>query len=303
MEEVQRKETRGVTPRWAFAGCKPQALEVLNALEDRGFVPVFVASMPEAPERDRAELAAWCARRNVELIETSDLRQESARLADLDLLLVCRFNLLSPEVFEAPWLGAINIHSSLLPAYRGVHPVSWVLINGERETGVTIHRVDRGVDTGGILAARSLPIEEHHDLWSLTGDLDRLSGGLAVEVFEYLKLNGALPPERSQSGSGSYAPRRAPEEGRIDWSDSARALFNLVRALPAPLPSAFAVSPDGGEIRIQQARLQDYHRELNAQPGEVLSSSPEGWFEVACGDGGTLKCKADRPVAAGQRLA
>lgn len=303
MEEVQRKEKCGVSLRWAFAGCKPQAIRVLTALEDRGFVPVFVASMPEAPESDRAELAGWCAARGVELLETSDLREETARLQDLDLLLVCRFNLLPEEVFSAPRLGSLNIHSSLLPAYRGVHPVSWVLINGERETGVTLHRIDPGVDTGGILAARAVSIEDHHDLWSLTGDLDRLSGELTVEVFDYIGQHGVLPQEKQQQGESSYAPRRGPDDGRIDWSLPARSLFNLIRALPAPLPAALALRRDGGEISIGQARPPAGHRAPGALPGEVLSCGDGGWFDVACGSGEVLTCRSGDPVTAGERLA
>ncbi len=302
MEELQKQETRGIKPRWAFAGCKPQAIRVLNALKDRGFLPVFVASMPEAPEADRRDLEAWCQTQGVDCVVTGDLKSQTERLRDLDLLLVCRFNLLGPEVFEAPWLGTINIHSSLLPAYRGVHPVSWALINGEKETGVTIHRIDRGVDTGGIVAARALAIEERHDLWSLTEDLDRLSAGLAAEVFSYIEANGRLPDTRPQEGAGSYAPRRGPEDGRIDWSSGAGVLFNLVRALPEPLPSAFAARADGSEIRIRQARLPHHQPTGRSAPGQVLSVNGEGWFEVACGDGLALKCQADQTLRVGEQL-
>ena len=302
MEEVQKQKTRGIKPRWAFAGCKPQAIGVLNALKDRGFLPVFVASMPEAPEDDRRALEAWCQAQGVDCVATGDLKSEAGRLRDLDLLLVCRFNLLDPEIFEAPWLGSINIHSSLLPAYRGVHPVSWALINGEKETGVTIHRIDPGVDTGGIVGARAIPIEEHHDLWSLTDDLDRLSAQLAAEVFTFIEANGRLPDPRPQEGTGSYAPRRGPKDGRIDWSSGAGTLFNLVRALPEPLPSAFAARADGSEIRIRQARLPGCQPTDRSVPGQVLSVNGEGWFEVACGDGLVLKCQADRTLNVGERL-
>ena len=302
MEEVQEQETRGVKPRWAFAGCKPQALKVLNALKDREFRPVFVASMPEAPAQDQQALRDWCDAQAVDCVTTSDLKSEGERLRNLDLLLVCRFNLLGPEVFEAPWLGSINIHSSLLPAYRGVHPVSWALINGEPETGVTIHRIDRGVDTGGIVASRAIPIEDRHDLWSLTEDLDRLSALLVGEVFSFIEANGRLPDARPQEGTGSYAPRRGPEDGRIDWSSEAGTLFNLVRALPEPLPSAFAARADGSEIRIRQARLLASRPNGRSVPGQVLSANGEGWFEVACGDGLALNCQADRAVTVGERL-
>ncbi|WP_282609731.1 methionyl-tRNA formyltransferase [Pelagibius sp. Alg239-R121] len=291
-----------MTPRWAFAGCKPQAIEVLTALKDRGFVPVFAACMPEAPDQDRHDLQAWCSGHGVECVTSSDLKSVTGRLRELDLLLVCRFNLLDHEVFDAPRLGAINVHSSLLPAYRGVHPVSWALINDERETGVTLHRIDPGVDTGGILATQAIPIEERHDLWSLTEDLDRLSARLAVEVFDFLSVKGKLPEVRQQTGPGSYAPRRSADDGRIDWSVSARSLFNLIRALPAPLPSAFAKRPDGGEIRIRQASLNDRHPVSDAVPGQILTCNGEGWFDVACGDGTALKCQADLPVSVGERL-
>ncbi len=272
--------------RWGFAGGKPQGAGVLKALRNAGFVPEFIAAPPDLPSADWAALERFANDCSVPAFTSKDLCEHAARVERLDLLLVCRFGLLPRTVFAAPRWGVVNIHSSLLPKYRGVHPVSWALINGESETGVTLHRIDDGIDTGEILVQRSTPIRAEDDIWGLSARLDALSGRLAVELFQEVARRGELPRGRPQEGEPSYAPRRKPQDGRIDWSRSARDLDNLVRSLKPPLPSPFCVNAEGELVEIlscTEARLP-VGPSADAVPGAVIGETEDGHYIVKADD-------------------
>ncbi len=278
--------------RWGLAGGKPQAAGGLMALAGNGFVPDFVMVPQGLPAADHAEMAAAAAQIGTPLLE-NDKTRLAALSARLDILLVCRFELVPPEVFAAPRIAALNIHSSLLPSYRGVHPVSWALVDGVEETGVTIHRIDAGIDTGPIVAQSVQPIHDHHDLWSLTKDLDRLAADLAVEVFRHIAASGTLPPAIAPRHPSSYGRRRTAADGRIDWQKPARAVFDLVRALPPPMPPAFTTGPDGTMTAVLTARQAVTSPLADARPGTVLAVDDQGWAEIQCGGGSRLQARLD----------
>lgn len=289
--------------RWAFAGCKPQGVQVLSALCEAGLRPEFCAAPPELSPEDDAALLELVRREGLELHRSLRLDGFQARLAALDLLMTCRFEILPSDVFEAPRLGGINIHSSLLPRYRGVHPVSWALVNGEAETGITIHRIAKGVDTGDILAQRAVAIADQDDLWSLTAKLNAASVQEAVRLLRQVAGTGVLPPAIEQSGPASYAPRRTPKQSRISWSASAREIANLVRALPPPLPLAFCTGPGGDVVTLRCARLVfGVAQEGKLRAGEVLSASDDGEVHIMCADGNILSAVPSMPLCAGDVL-
>lgn len=287
--------------RWAFAGCKPQAVDVLTALKDAGFLPEFCAMPPGLGPDDRTAIRTFCSSSNVPLHESEKLADFEDRLIRLDLLLVCRFSLLPPPVFNAPRLGAVNIHSSLLPRYRGVHPVSWAMINGDRETGISIHCIDTGMDEGDILVQRKVTIDDAYDLHDLTAALNRASAGAAVELFRAIEKTGDLPAACPQEGAACPAPRRAPEDGRIDWSKPARAVFNLMRALPPPLPPAFAFTPDGRTVSFRSATLVE-ETGHKGRPGTVGRKLSDNEVEIVCGDGGIIAAEVSPALQAGEVL-
>ncbi len=254
--------------KWAFAGGKPQGIAVLAALVEAGFVPSVVsASVPD----ELAVLKALCP---------SALVADSGQWDDLDLILTCRYELLKSAVFEKARWGAVNLHSSLLPAYRGVHPVSWALIAGETETGVTIHRIDSGVDTGNILAQKAIGIEAGDDLWSLTRRLDALSAEMAVSFFR--GLDGGLPEGVPQTGTSTYAPRRLPEDGAFSFKWPARKIRDLIRALPPPMPSAFA-DTEKGRFKASRCEILREGEAPKATPGTILGQ--DQGFAFATADG------------------
>ena len=287
--------------RWAFAGCKPQGAGILSALGQDGFVPDFCAVPTDLADADDAEMHSVASHLSVPVYRSQRLEELEHRLAALDLLLVCRFALLPPAIFTAPRLGAVNVHSSLLPRYRGVHPVSWALINGETETGVTLHRIGEGADTGPILSQSHVAIDDNDDLWSLTAKLNAVSASSVLHLFNGIAATGDLPAARPQAGRPSMAPRRTPDDSRIDWAGAAQTISNLVRALPVPLPAAFCFAGDGRRVEIRSARLCAPCESLGV-PGQVVQGDADGVARVLCGDGRCLDVIADHSLAAGDVL-
>lgn len=270
---------------FAFGGGKPQGLAILERLRAAQMLPAVVFAPGGLPDGDRIALERWTATNGVELAAPRTIGDRIETLRSVDLLILCRFELVPEAVFTAPRLGTVNVHSSLLPRHRGIHPVSWALVEDAAETGVTVHRVDAGVDTGDVLAQRAIRIHDDHDLHSLTADLDALSATLILELMATANT-GALPAARRQVGAPSRAPRRRPEDGRIDWSKRARDVFNLVRALPAPLPPAFAFAEDGARIEIRACAASTSRSDTPS--GTVVERRGERTFRVRCGDADAL---------------
>lgn len=271
------KKVANTTLKWSFAGCRNQGIKTLSALIESGFKPNLVAILPESTSAEIDAFSALARECGADFIISKDLKDQVAILKESDLLLVCRFNILSKEVFFAPRWGAINIHLGLLPHYRGVHPVSWALVNGEKNAGFTIHSIDSGVDTGKILRQGVVDISDNDDIWSLTDKLEQVSIKQTVELFKYIVDEGSLPKGQPQIGKGFYARRRTPEDGKIDWTRKGREIFNLVRALQEPLPNAFAYSSEGKKIEVLRCNLTD-------RPGTVLAKFGTNSYLISCGD-------------------
>lgn len=174
--------------------------------------------------------------------------------------------------------GAFNLHASLLPRYRGRAPLNWVLVNGEEETGVTLHRMVKRADAGAIVAQQRVSIDPqdnaltlHHKLCHSTAELlDNSLPGI---------LNGTFTQYEQDESQASVVGRRTPEDGRIDWHQPAARLHNLVRAVTDPWPGAFSFVGAGKFIIWQSAVRNDFPA---AKPGTVLSVAP---LVIACGEG------------------
>jgi len=168
------------------------------------------------------------------------------RIRDIspDLILVNSYSMkLHPDVLELPRHGAINIHGALLPKYRGSNPIQWAIIHNEQETGVTMHFMSDRIDEGPIIAQRRVLIQ-FNDTWVDVKDrIDRESELLLSEVAPAL-LSGNITGTPQNSDCSSYFNRRTPEDGCIDWNKSILSIYNLIRALVAPLPGAYYVIDD-----------------------------------------------------------
>jgi methionyl-tRNA formyltransferase len=204
---------------------------------------------------------------------------ELARLCP-DLVAVMAYGqILPPAILDLPPLGCVNVHTSLLPKYRGAAPIQWALANGDTETGVTLMRMDAGMDTGGILAQRATPIRPEDDAQTLHDRLAQLGAELLLETTPGLAARRIVASPQPAEGA-SHAPKITREDGHIDWQWSARTVWNRLRAF-TPWPGAFThlpARPTPQLLKIWQAEVVSQ----SGAPGEILSASKDG-IVVACG--------------------
>ncbi len=193
-------------------------------------------------------------------------------------------NLLPDAVLRAASLGAYNLHGSLLPAYRGRAPVNWMLVNGERQAGVTLHHMVARADAGDIVGQRSVAIDDSDTALTLYRKLVPLGVALLIEMHPLIAA-GCAPRRPQDLARGSYFGRRRPEDGRIDWRWPARRIFNLVRAVTHPYPGAFC-SLDGRKLLVWECSIA---RESGwrGEPGAIVGAE-NGALEVAAGEGSVL---------------
>jgi methionyl-tRNA formyltransferase len=203
-----------------------------------------------------------------------------------DLLLSFYYRrLLCPALLALPRLGAINLHGSLLPKYRGRAPVNWVLVNGETHTGVTLHYMIGQADAGDIIAQRVVPIAFEDTASTLFEKVAQAAVELFRETFPLIKAGIAprLPQDPKQA---TYFGGRTPADGKIDWARPALGLYNLVRAVTTPYPGAFT-SFGGKQLYVWSARPILDNPGTRWQPGTVVGARHGGCL-VATGEGQLL---------------
>ena len=197
-----------------------------------------------------------------------------------DLIIVVAYGqILPPAILDLPRHGCLNVHTSLLPKYRGAAPIQWAIANGDSETGVTIMKMDPGLDTGPILSQRRTPIDSGDDSQSLHDRLARLGADLLVQTIPGYLAGDLLPQPQPATGS-TYAAKINKEDGRIIWSQPARQIWNRFRAF-TPWPGAFTfygAQDKAVLLKIRGARVV----ERPGVPGEILQAGREGII-VGCG--------------------
>lgn len=204
------------------------------------------------------------------------------RKLGVDLIVSAGFPLILPiRILRLPRLGAINIHGSYLPAYRGPQPVEWQIINGESRCGVTIHRMDRGIDTGEILIQDYVSTSDTDTLRTVTMKLCRTGGRLLDELVPQI-TSGSVRGIKQDATSASYYGRLSEEDVAVDWRKSTQAIFNLIRALPPHFP-AFSMI-DGVRCCFLQARC--INEAGFEAPGTIVRGIyPSNSIIVKTGDG------------------
>ena len=197
-----------------------------------------------------------------------------------DLFVVVAYGRILPAAFLAiPHLGAINIHPSLLPKYRGPAPIQWAIINGDQETGVTTMWLDEGMDTGDILLNTKVPIKPEDTFGSLQSRLAEVGAELLIETIARIKSEN-LMGKPQDNALATYAPLLKKENGRIDWSGDAASLDAMIRGMN-PWPGAFT-SLFGKRLKVLKA--EEIQKQAKEKPGTVLEGFP-GDFNVATGRG------------------
>ncbi|MDR0633639.1 MAG: methionyl-tRNA formyltransferase [Azoarcus sp.] len=283
--------------RVAFAGTPAFAADALAALVAAGHTVPLVLTQPDRPAGRGMKLTP-CAVKKLALAhglavdQPERLRDEAqrARLAASrpDVLVVAAYGLiLPPEVLALPRLGCLNIHASLLPRWRGAAPIQRAIEAGDRETGITIMRMDAGLDTGPMLLRRATPIADDDTAASLHDKLARLGASAIVDTLARL-ADGDLSAEPQPAAGATYARKISRAEAEIDWLRPAAELARTLRAFD-PFPGASS-QIRGTAIKLWAARPTAEQ----GRPGAILRADEAG-VVVACGEGALCVTELQRP--------
>lgn len=296
--------------RIIYMGTPPFAVHALEALIDgaapgkvlpEGYKIVSVITRPDKPSGRKQEIVfspvKQCAlAHNLPVWQPGSFKkienQEALAAYRVDLFIVAAFGQILPQaVLDLPRYGTLNIHASLLPKYRGSSPISEAILQGERETGVTIMLLDAGIDTGPMLLSRSLPLAEDETTASLTPKLAELGAAALLEALP-LWVKGELQPQPQNNALASHTHMLKKEEGRIDWSRPAELLARAVRAY-TPWPNAYTTW-HGKQLKILSALPLASEQDTGSQPGTVslvtreLAGASQKVLSIATGQGSLL---------------
>lgn len=282
--------------RLVFMGTPDFSVPCLQALIDAGHDVVAVYSQPPRPagrgHKERPSPVHRAAETHgIEVRTPKSLKgskeQDEFRALKADIAIVVAYGLILPQaILDAPRLGCVNVHASLLPRWRGAAPIQRAIVAGDKETGVTIMQMEAGLDTGPMLARATVPITATTTAQELHDRLSELGAELLVKTLPALAA-GAITPEPQPDHGVTYAHKLEKHEGRIDWSRPARELDRLIRGF-TPWPGAFFML-NGEQVKLLAAELVE--DAPGAQPGTVLDDR----LTIACGQGALRIRRLQRP--------
>jgi methionyl-tRNA formyltransferase len=269
-----------------FLGNHTVGVRTLDTLRKCAEIVGVVAHPVDPEDGERYEsVYAYAVSHGLKVIRGSAKSKEVKAFiedARADLLWVTDYRYLLPlELISLSKLGAINLHPSILPRYRGRAPINWAILQGEDRLGITAHFVDEGMDTGDIIEQLEFGLTSDQDV----GDALELYYPLYEEITKRVAgyfQRGLVPRRVQDHGSATVFPARRPEDGRIKWAEPVRNVVNLVRAVAFPYPGAFTYFR-GERINIWRARVEV--TEGAYQPGKVISVGPDNEFCVSCSFG------------------
>jgi methionyl-tRNA formyltransferase len=275
--------------RIIFMGTPEFAVPSLDALVAAGFEVPLVVTRPDKPAGRGKHVQAPAVKQRAQALglpvfQPPTLKkpepQEQLRAVGADAIAVVAFGAILPvEVLEMTRLGAINVHASLLPKYRGSSPINWAIVNGEAESGVTTMYMAEGLDTGDILLQRAIPLDPRETAATLHDKLADLGGPLLVETLQRLAA-GTLTATPQDDAASSYIPKLTRDDGLLDWSLPAATLDRRIRGF-TPWPGAFTFW-DARRLNVRAAR--PVSTVPNHSPGQVEAVTPDAVL-VATGDG------------------
>lgn len=277
--------------RILFMGTPDFAVEQLKRLVEDGHEICGVFTQPDKPKNRGMkmtfspvkEYALICG---LDVYQPTKMRDGSA-LAIVEklwpeLIVVAAYGRILPEdILSAAPMGAINVHSSILPQYRGAAPINWAILDGRKETGVTIMYMTKELDAGDVICMRKTEILPEEDAQELTGRLALLGADALAEAIGQL-ASGTVVRTPQDHSAFSYAPMLSKELSPMDWSRSAQALHDQVRGL-IPWPCA-TMELGGKKVKVFKTRIGG---EVQAEAGAIVTADKRG-LEIACGDGCSL---------------
>ncbi len=280
--------------RVVFMGTPEFAVPSLRALVEAGHDVAGVFTQPDKPvgrHQNRLQLCPvkeYALSANIPVYQPAKLRDGEAlsvlRELSPELIAVAAYGkILPPDILALPKFGCVNVHSSLLPKYRGAAPINWAILNGEDRTGVTIMYMAEGLDTGDILTQGETAIGIDENAQELTTRLAELGAELLVKTVDAISA-GAVKPVPQDDGASCYAPMLSRELSPIDWGQTVRHIHDQVRGL-YPWPAA-AAELDGVRCKILRTRLTG---ETGRGPAGTVAQADKKGLKIVCGDGNILE--------------
>ena len=278
-----------------FMGTPDFAVGTLRSLAEAGHEITLVVSQPDKPKgrghamvptpvKVVAEELGIPVFQPVKIREAKDVLEKT----EADVCVVAAFGQIIPaSILHMKKYGCINVHASLLPKYRGAAPIQWAVIDGEKESGVTIMQMDEGLDTGDMLAKAIVPLDEKETGGSLFDKLSEAGGRLCVETLAKLE-KGEIIPEKQGESPTAYASMLDKKMGNIDWNKSAVVIERLVRGLN-PWPSAYTFL-NGKTLKVWKSTVEKTVNGGKTVPGTIIAVDKTG-IHVACGEDVLVLCE------------
>ena len=264
--------------RIVFAGTPKFAVKSLSVLNQSEHEVVAVYSQPDRPKGRGKVLTAcpvkiFAEKNNLLVIQPEDLKdkqnQKQLTLLNPDIMVVVAYGQILPKaVLQIPKLGCLNIHASLLPRWRGAAPIERAILEGDRETGISIMKMNEGLDTGDILLEKKCTISNHETAQTLHDTLSNIGANAIIETLNMLPTLKARP---QQNNDATYAEKVTKDEAQIDWHQSAEQISRVIRAFnPRPIAytNALAKQFENRVLRIIEAEV--VKRQTTSSPGEVI---------------------------------
>lgn len=274
--------------RILFMGTPDFALFSLRALVEAGEDVVGVVTQPDKPKGRGYTLTpppvkVYAEEKGLPVYQPKTLRDEAfadlLRQIDPEVIVVVAFGKILPaNVLDYPKYGCVNVHGSLLPAYRGAAPMQRAIIDGCAETGITTMFMDVGLDTGDMLLKKSVAIDLHDTFETVHDKLGECGAELLLRTLALLEA-GEITPEKQDDALATYAQKIEKEDCLLDFSRTAKEVHDRIRGL-SPIPLSFTHTPDGKMLKVVSSDLCPG----KGKPGEVISLE-NGRITVACGEG------------------
>ena len=293
--------------RILFMGTPDFAVPSLEALLHAGHEICGVFTQPDKPKNRGMKLQAppvkeFALAHNIPVYQPESVKDGTAmdliRQLAPELIAVAAYGRILPVgILEYPACGCINVHSSLLPKYRGSAPINWAILNGDQQSGVTIMHMAKAMDAGDIIAQAATPIDPNETAETLHDRLAQMGAKLLVEVVEQLK-NGTATRTPQDESRVTYAPMLSRELSPLDWTRTARQLHDQVRGLiPWPATTTDII----GEQPVKVFEVEETGISTAAAAGTIVAAGKQG-IDVACGDGLLLRIK-QLQAQGGKRMA
>ena len=271
-----------------FMGTPDFAVPCLQAIIDEGHEVLAVVTQPDKPKGRGKKMSMppvkeLALKYDIKVYQPQRVKTDEFVniLKDInpDIMVVVAFGqILSKDILDIPKYGCINVHASLLPKYRGAAPINWVIINGEKTTGVTTMYMDVGLDTGDMILKKEMNIEIDETAGELHDKMMYVGADVLKDTLKLIESKSA-PREKQDDNESSYAPIMDKNLGNIDWSKKSEEIYNLIRGTN-PWPSAYT-KYNNETMKIWKSEILD--KKSNTNPGTILNVDKKG-IEVATGD-------------------